>query len=131
MIWQTYLAVMVGGGLGAGARFFLANLASHHFGQVFPWGTLIVNVSGCFLIGLFIGLTGPYSHSFTSPIFRQMVAIGVLGGYTTFSSFSLQTINMLSQGEFLYGGMNIALSLVLCLVGTWGGLILAGLIQSR
>lgn len=130
MIW-TYLAVMAGGAAGVGARMFISNWIAHHFGQAFPWGTLIVNVCGCFIIGLFTGLTGPDGVVMTSPLTRQVVAIGVLGGFTTYSSFSLQSINLLAEGEVLYGLGNIFLTLLFCLAGTWIGLTLAGVMQPK
>lgn len=130
MIW-TYLAVMAGGAAGVGIRMFISNWIANHFGQAFPWGTLIVNVSGCLVIGLFTGLTGPDGVVMTSPLARQVVAIGVLGGFTTYSSFSLQTINLLADGEVLYGLGNIFLTLLLCLAGTWIGLALAGAMQPK
>ncbi|MEI6280316.1 MAG: CrcB family protein, partial [Verrucomicrobiae bacterium] len=120
-MWQSYLAVMAGGAAGVGARMFLSNWIANAFGSAFPWGTLIVNVSGCVIIGIFTGLTGPDGAFMTSPLVRQVVAIGVLGGFTTYSSFSLQTITLLADGELLYAAGNIALTLLLCLAGTWGG----------
>lgn len=128
---QTYLAVMAGGACGVGARLFLSNYVANQFGQAFPWGTLIVNISGCFVIGFFTGLTGPNGAFMASPLVRQVVTIGVLGGYTTFSSFSLQTINLLSDGEFFYAAANITMSLAFCLIGTWLGLIFASLLQPK
>jgi len=110
---------------------FISNWIANHFGQAFPWGTLIVNVTGCMIIGVFTGLTGPDSMVLTSPMARQVVTIGFLGGFTTYSSFSLQTINLLAEGEVLYALANIFFTLVLCLIGTWSGLILANLMQSR
>ncbi|MCX6866479.1 MAG: fluoride efflux transporter CrcB [Verrucomicrobia bacterium] len=130
-MWRIYLAVMAGGAAGVGARMFLSNWIANHFGQSFPWGTLIVNVTGCLIIGVFTGLTGPDGMVMTSPLTRQVVAIGVLGGFTTYSSFSLQTINLLTEGEVLYALANITLTLLLCLIGTWSGLILASLMQSK
>lgn len=122
---------MAGGAVGVGARFFLSNLIANQFGQAFPWATLIVNVSGCLVIGFFMGVTGPDGAFMTSPLLRQVVAIGILGGYTTFSSFSLQTINLLNEGEIFYAAANVSLNLILCLVGTWLGLLLAGFFPAR
>jgi len=130
-MWHSYLAVMAGGAAGVGARMFLSNWIANQFGSSFPWGTLIVNVSGCVIIGIFTGLTGPDGAFMTSPLVRQVVAIGVLGGFTTYSSFSLQTISLLADGELLYAAGNIALTLLLCLAGTWGGLAVGQLLQPR
>jgi len=131
MTWQTYLGVMAGGAAGVGARLFLSNYIANQFGQSFPWGTLIVNVSGCFIIGLFSGITGPDGMFMTSPLVRQIITIGILGGFTTFSAFSLQTISLLADGEFFYGASNIVASLLFCLAGTWLGLAMAGLLQPK
>ena len=130
-MWRIYLAVMTGGAAGVGLRMFLSNWIANHFGQSFPWGTLIVNVAGCLIIGVFTGLTGPDGVVMTSPLTRQVVAIGVLGGFTTFSSFSLQSINLLAEGEVLYAMANIFLTLLLCLFGTWSGLALASVMQPK
>jgi len=130
-MWRIYLAVMTGGAVGVGARMFLSNWIANHFGQSFPWGTMIVNVVGCLIIGLFTGLTGPDGMVMTSPLVRQVVTIGFLGGFTTYSSFSLQTITLLAEGEVLYALANITFTLLLCLIGTWSGLAIANLIQTR
>jgi CrcB protein len=128
---RTYLAVMAGGAVGVGLRMFLSGWIANRFGESFPWGTLVVNASGCFVIGLFAGITGPDGVLLTSPLTRQVVALGLLGGFTTYSSFSLQTINLLSEGQILHGLGNIFLTLLLCLAGTWLGLILAGTLQPK
>ncbi len=127
----TYLAVMAGGAAGVGLRMALSNWIANHFGQAFPWGTLVVNVSGCLVIGWFAGVTGPDGMVLTSPLTRQVVTIGILGGFTTYSSFSLQTVNLLAEGEFFYALANIFLTLLLCLAGTWGGLALAGAMHAK
>ncbi len=130
-MWKTYLAVMAGGALGTGLRMWISGWCANLFGQTFPWGTLVVNAAGCLVIGAFSGLTGPDGWLMAPPLTRQVVMIGVLGGFTTYSSFSLQTINLLSEGEILYGMGNIVLTLALCLLGTWGGLVLAGILHSK
>ena len=130
-MWRAYLAVMAGGAAGVGARMFLSGWIAKHWGEAFPWGTMIINVSGCIIIGAFTGLTDPESMWMTSPLVRQVVTIGMLGGFTTYSSFSMQTIKLLEAGEVLHGLANIFLTLVLCLLGTWGGLVLARLLQTR
>ncbi len=130
-MWRTYLAVMAGGAAGVGARMWLSHWIAERFGQTFPWGTLMVNVTGCLVIGVFAGLSGPDGSWLASPLLRQVVTIGVLGGFTTYSSFSLQTLNLLADGEVFHGLANIALTLLLCLAGTWGGLALAAWAQSK
>ncbi|HEX7200651.1 MAG TPA: fluoride efflux transporter CrcB, partial [Dongiaceae bacterium] len=91
----------------------------------FPWGTLIVNVSGSFVIGFFSTITGPDGRYLVGSTARQFVMIGICGGYTTFSSFSLQTLSLARDGEWLRVGGNIGLSVVLCLLAVWLGHLLA------
>ena len=88
-------------------------------------GTLFINVIGSFVIGFFATLTGPDGRILVPSVARQFVMIGLCGGYTTFSSFSLQTLNLASDGEYLYAGLNIVGSVVLCLLAVWLGAILA------
>jgi len=128
---KTYLAVMFGGALGTALRFWLSGVLAARYSETFPIGTLVVNITGCFVIGFFNTLTGSEGSFFASSLTRQVVMIGVLGGYTTFSSFSLQTLNLLHGGEWLRAGMNVLLSVVLCLVGVWLGHVLASLINQR
>src|SRR5579862_4902408 len=97
-LYQTYLAVMFGGALGTGARMWLSSFLASRYGETFPVGTLVVNVIGCFIIGIFAEMTGPEGPVLASPVMRQFVMIGILGGFTTFSSFSLQTLNLLNDG---------------------------------
>lgn len=128
---KTYLAVMFGGAIGTGLRMVLSNWFAGKFGESFPVGTLFINVSGCFVIGIFAALTSPEGPIFTSPLLRQMVMVGVLGGYTTFSSFGLQTLYLAQNGEWLRATGNTVLSLVLCLVAVWLGHAAAALYQPR
>jgi CrcB protein len=121
-----YLIVAIGGALGTIARYFFSGVVANAFGQTFPWGTLFVNVTGSFIIGFFGALTGPDGRVLVSGMARQFVMVGICGGYTTFSSFSLQTINLMNDGEWLSAGGNIAFSFALCLFGTWLGITAAG-----
>jgi CrcB protein len=105
-------------------------LVARRIGETFPWGTLAVNVSGSLVIGLFAALTGTEGRWLVSPELRQFFMAGLCGGYTTFSSFSLQTLNFAREGEWLKAGSNALLSVLLCLVGTWLGYAL-GLHLSR
>ncbi len=130
MVIQTYLAVMAGGAVGVAARMFLSNWAAIKFGESFPWGTIMVNILGCFVIGVFSGLTGPNGPLEVSPVARHAVMIGILGGFTTFSSFSLQTMALLAEGEILYAGANVVFSVVTCLLATWAGLSLVAFFNS-
>ena len=122
---MLYLWVMLGSALGGGARYLLSGLVAVQFGQTFPMGTLFVNVTGSFVIGFFATLTGPDGRLFVGTEGRQFVMTGLCGGYTTFSSFSLQTLNLVRDGEIALAGANIGLSVVLCLVGVWAGHVAA------
>ena len=130
-MFMSYLVVMVGGALGSAARMWLSLLCAVRFGESFPVGTLVVNALGCFVIGAFSALTGPDSLIQASPLTRQFVMIGVLGGFTTFSSFGLQTMNLMTDGEWLYAALNVVLSVVVCLAFVWLGIILVSLLTHK
>jgi CrcB protein len=121
----TYLWVAVGGAIGTLGRYWLTGVVSQLTGETFPWGTIVINVTGSFIIGFFATLTGPDGRIFAPTDVRQFVMIGICGGYTTFSSFSLQTLNLMNDGEWLYAGANIVLSVVACLIAVWVGHVLA------
>ena len=126
----AYLWVAVGGALGSVGRYWLNGLVSARLGESFPLGTLVVNVTGSFVIGFFATLTGPDGRWLAPTGLRQFFMIGVCGGYTTFSSFSLQTLDLAQEGEWLYAGLNITGSVVLCLVAVWLGHVLAAGLNS-
>jgi len=127
----TYLWIMFGGALGTGARFFASGFVADRFGETFPLGTLFVNVSGSFIIGFVAALTDPAGSFLVAPRIRQFVMIGILGGYTTFSSFSIQTLDLARDGDWLRAGLNSALSLFGCLLAVWLGRSAALLFFSR
>jgi len=122
---MIYLWIAGGSALGGVARYWLSGVVATAFGETFPWGTLIVNVSGSFVIGLFATLTDPDGRLFVSSEMRQFVMVGIVGGYTTFSSFSIQTLSLLRDGQWASAGANIAGSVVLCLAAVWLGHMLA------
>lgn len=128
----AYLWVALGGAIGSVARFGIGGLVSDKFGQSFPWGTLVVNVTGSFLIGLIGALAAPegrlnpQSRMFAS----QFLMYGICGGYTTFSSFSWQTLQSLQDRQWLYAGGNILLSVVLCMIAVWLGWLLGSVFNS-
>jgi CrcB protein len=120
-----YFWIAIGSAIGGVARYWCSGVAARLIGETFPWGTLIVNVAGSFIIGFFATLTGPDGRVFVGTTARQFVMVGLCGGYTTFSSFSLQTLNLMSDGEWLQASFNIGGSVVLCLLAVWLGHIAA------
>jgi CrcB protein len=125
----TYLWIALGSALGGVARFACSSLVARLIGETFPWGTLLVNVLGSFVIGAFATLTGPDGRWIVAPDARLFVTVGVCGGYTTFSSFSLQTLNLIRAGETGAAAGNIAGSVVFCLLGVWAGYVAGALIN--
>ncbi|MCI0599183.1 MAG: fluoride efflux transporter CrcB [Beijerinckiaceae bacterium] len=122
---MPYFWIMLGSALGGAARYWLSGAVANHFGESFPWGTMLVNITGSFVIGFFAALTGPDGRFFVGISARQFVMAGLCGGYTTFSSFSLQTFYLVREGEWLRASANAALSLILCFLAVWLGYILA------
>ena len=120
-----YCWIAVGSALGGIARYWCSGVAARLFGETFPWGTLFVNVLGSFIIGFFATLTAPDGRVFAGSTMRQFVMLGLLGGFTTFSSFSLQTLNLAQDGEWLQASGNIMGSVVFCLLAVWLGHLLA------
>ncbi|MEW5964419.1 MAG: fluoride efflux transporter CrcB [Pseudomonadota bacterium] len=118
---MIYLWVALGSAIGGVARYWCGGIVAIVLGPTFPWGTLFVNVLGSFLIGLFAAMTGPDGRLIVGAEMRQFVMIGILGGFTTFSSFSLQTLNLVQDGEWLYASANVLGSVVLCLFAVWVG----------
>ena len=115
------MAIAAGGAVGSVLRFWLSTWVHTFAPKSFPYGTLLVNVTGCLLMGfLFVLLIERLSDN---PVLRAGILIGVLGGYTTFSSFSIETFNLLEQGTYLRALMNTLASFVLCLGATWIGVI--------
>jgi CrcB protein len=122
IIW---LVVALGSALGGVARYGVGLIVARAVGQGFPWGTLLINVSGSFVIGLYGALTltdGPMPASAEA---RAFVMVGLCGGFTTFSAFSLQTVDLLQAGETAAAGLYILASVALCLAGTLLGYWLA------
>jgi len=118
---MAYFWIALGSALGGMGRYWISGAIAQRWGESFPRGTLFVNVSGSFVIGLIGALSDPSGRFLVGPTARQFLMIGVLGGYTTFSSFSLQTLSLMQDGEWLYAGANVLLSVVLCLVAVWLG----------
>jgi CrcB protein len=117
----TYLLIALGSALGGMARYGCSSLLARAVGETFPWGTLAVNILGSFVIGAFTALTGPDGRVLVAPDARLFVTVGFCGGFTTFSSFSLQTLGLIRSGEFAAAGLNAGLSLGLCMLSVWAG----------
>ena len=116
------LAIGIGGAIGSLLRFWMSTWVHSFAGRGFPYGTLTVNVLGCLVMGvLFVLFTERFSDN---AVLRAGILIGVLGGFTTFSSFSIETFNLIEQGAHLEALANMALSLALCVGATWIGVIL-------
>ncbi len=131
----AYLWVAIGGAIGSVGRYWLNGIVSAKFAETaatFPLGTLVINVTGSFLIGILAAVASPEGRmdSQSRAFATQLLMVGVCGGYTTFSSFSLQTLNLLRDREWLYAGGNILLSVVLCMIAVWLGWLLGSLVNS-
>ncbi len=128
----AYFWVAIGGALGSVSRFWLNGIVSSRFGETFPWGTMLINITGSFAIGVIAALANPEGRmdSSSRAFATQFVMIGICGGYTTFSSFSLQTLNLLRDREWLYAGGNVVLSVVLCMAAVWLGWLLGSTVNS-
>ena len=119
------LLVCLGGFVGTGMRYGLNGWVSRRFGETFPWGTLAINVSGSFLAGIAFYLTGVDSPIVVSATTRQVILAGLLGGFTTFSSFSVQTLALLREGEVGAAFGNVLGSVAAGLLAAWAGYALA------
>lgn len=116
------LLVFLGAGLGAVSRYWVSNGIHSFFGREFPYGTLVVNASGCFLMGLLFTIIFARFDGI-GPELRSLLLIGFLGGYTTFSSFSIETLNLFENGAWLSAILNILFSVTLCMALTWVGVL--------
>ena len=117
-----FLLVGLGGAIGAMSRFGLSSLVGRHWPMSFPLATLLINIIGSLAMGLFVGLMARMLPAWQEEA-RLFVAVGILGGFTTFSSFSLDTVVLIERGEVLQAGGYVLLSVVVCLVGLYLGLL--------
>ena len=123
---MDYLLVGLGGFLGANTRYLVANWIGGRYGTSFPYGTMVINVSGSFVIGFFLILVT--ERFLVHPGWRLFFAVGFLGGYTTFSTFSFESLALIQNGYWLLGLLNTLGSVVLGLAATLGGIVLARLL---
>ncbi len=128
----AYVWIAIGGALGSVGRFWLNGVVSRHFGETFPWGTMLINVTGSFVIGVIGALASPEGRmdSQSRAFATQFLMIGICGGYTTFSSFSWQTLRLMQDREWLYAGGNVILSVALCVIAVWLGYALGSAMNS-
>jgi fluoride exporter len=117
----TWFAVASGGALGSLARFWMTGAVTAFTGARFPWATLLINILGSFVIGLVAGLTLTSARVGMHPDVRIFLMVGVCGGFTTFSAFSLQMLELLQTGDVVPALLYAAGSVLLCLLFVWGG----------
>jgi len=114
---MNFIFVMIGAGIGGGFRYLVSDLAVKYLPIYFPFGTLIVNILGSFILGLLI--FGLDEKDLLSANLKLLAAVGFCGGFTTFSTFSLETINLLRNSQFLFAGLNITLNILFTLLGVY------------
>ncbi len=121
---QALILVGMGGAAGSLLRYWLTLITAQLVGEAFPWGTLAINVLGSLVIGAFAALTGSNGDFSGNQSLRLLVMVGICGGFTTFSSFSLQTLTLLRAGQTLQAALYAAASVALCVIATAAGLAL-------
>jgi CrcB protein len=126
---MIYLWVAIGGALGSVARFWLGNFVALTVGADFPWGTLLINVIGSFVISFFGMVTGSVPRFAVSNDMRVFVTVGLCGGFTTFSSFTVQTVELVRTGQAGRAGIYVAASVILCLAACALGFAAAQAVQ--
>jgi len=126
-----YLWIAFGSALGGVARYACQGWAARFISETFPWGTMIVNIAGCSFIGFFATLTGSDGRMLVGTTVRQFVMVGICGGYTTFSSFILETLNLVRDGQWTQAAGYVLGSLVFCLLGVWLGHMAAVTVNGR
>src|ERR1700719_1294135 len=121
----SYISVMLGSIVGAVARFLVSVVSVSQFGDGFPWGTLFVNVTGSFAIGFYAALTGPDGRLSVSPRQKLFVMVGICGGYTTFSAFSLETLRFVQSGKVQTALVYLLVSAITWIASVWTGYAMA------
>lgn len=115
------ILVFIGAGIGGVARFILSSIVYAYTGRAFPYGTLVINLTGCFIIGFSYTVIN-YKFENLAPYLTAFIIVGILGGYTTFSSFSLETLNLIQKGNIFAGLSNILLSVLVGILATYAGI---------
>ena len=120
---QKYLLIAFGGALGSLLRFWVGTFVAGKMGVRFPYGTFIINITACIIVGFSLEFLG--KHVELAPALRYLIPIGFVGAYSTFSTFEWETFTSLQTGDFLIAGMYLSLSIILGLAGIWGGVVIA------
>jgi fluoride exporter len=120
---QKYFFVALGGALGSLARFWIGSAIGGRMGTRFPYGTFVINITACIIIGFVLTLLGGRTE--LNPAWRFLIPIGFVGAYSTFSTFEWEIFSSLQAGAFVTGASYTVLSLVLGLAGVWGGVMIA------
>ena len=120
---MVYLWIAFGAVLGASARYFLSSFIAKVLPSTFPYGTLTINITGSLLLGFFLAWTS--ERVLIDPRWRLLIAVGFCGSYTTFSSYALETVALVEQGQWLLTGFNVIASNLLCLIAVLAGVALA------
>ena len=120
---MNYLWIAVGAVVGTSARYFLSGLIARHYSTGFPYGTLLINITGSLVLGFFLIYSA--ERVLLDPRWRLLIAVGFCGSYTTFSSYAFESFALMEQGQWLMMGANILASNVLCLVAVLAGAALA------
>jgi CrcB protein len=121
--FSSYIWIALGAIVGASARYFLSTLIARDFASAFPYGTLVINITGSLILGFFLVFST--ERALLDPRWRLLVAIGFCGSYTTFSSYAFESFALMEQGQWLLIGINIVASNALCLAAVLGGAALA------
>jgi len=119
---ETILLIGIGGFIGANVRYFVALWAAQRFGTTFPWGTLLINMTGASLLGVFNGWAG--NHLSLDPRVRLFVAIGFFGAYTTFSTYANETVTLMRAADWVSVLLNLLGSNVMCIMGALAGILI-------
>lgn len=120
---MNYVWIALGAVVGASARYFLSTYIGRHFSTVFPYGTLLINITGSLILGFFLVYAS--ERVLLDPRWRLLVAVGFCGSYTTFSSYAFESFALMEQGQWMLMGLNILSSNALCLAGVLAGAALA------
>ena len=120
---SNYIWIALGAIVGASARYFLSVLIARDFASAFPYGTLLINITGSLILGFFLVFST--ERALLDPKWRLLVAVGFCGSYTTFSSYAFESFALMEQGQWLLSGLNIVGSNALCLAAVLGGAALA------